>query len=87
MRERRNVTPQVPRGDVLYPAQIRLETSVGHSDRLYSVKSTMRKPHSPLNNELFSENPQPSAETVCPSNRERTSNPAQDVINDQFNQY
>jgi hypothetical protein len=60
-------TPQVPRGDSLNPAQSKVETSVGHSDRLNNVKSTTRKPHSLLNNESLSENPQPSADTDCPS--------------------
>jgi len=60
-------TPQVPREDSLYPVQNKVETSVGHFDRLNNVKSTTRKPHSLLNKESFSEKPQPSADTDCPS--------------------
>lgn len=53
----------MPRGDFLYPAQNKVDTPVGHSDRLNNVKSTTRKPQFLLNKESFSENPQPSADT------------------------
>lgn len=49
--------------------------SVGHSDRLNNVKSTIRKPHSLLNKESVSENPQPSADTDCSPNWETTLSP------------
>jgi len=53
----------VPRENSLYPAQNKIETSVGHSDCLNNVKSTTRKPHILLNKESFSKKPQPSADT------------------------
>lgn len=74
-------TPQVPRGVILSPAQIKVGTSVGHFDRLNNVRSTIRKPHFLSNKELFSESPQPSADTDCPPYRESTSSPIRLYVN------